>query len=166
MKPYRGDPEVRQSGRHKNRPPPIYEEIPNEKKTEEENEDRAFHVIESATAESQAARNRPKVTFKPIPEIVEQHSESGTEITAHDENVERQTSPQLTTYETIPGDDSENSDSERSTVRNDAPERPLDTDHDSQNESQRDSDVPTGQESRVRRPLVRFGIDEFVNRCK
>ena len=123
-------------------------------------------MIESTTAESQAARNRPKVTFKPIPEIVEQDSESETEVTAHDEIVERQTSPQLTAYETIPGDDSENSESERSTVRSDAPERPLDTDHDSQNESQRESDVPAGLESRVRRPLVRFGIDEFVNKCK
>ena len=112
-------------------------------------------------AESQAARNRPKVTFKTILEIVEQDSDSETEITPHDENVERQTSPRLTAYETIPDDDSENSESERSTVRNDAPERPLDTDNDSQNEPQRDSDVPTGRQSRVRRPPVRFGIDEF-----
>ena len=53
----------------------------------------------------------------------------------------------MTAYETIPGDDSENSESEKSTVRNDAPERHLDIDHDSQNEPQRDSDVPTGRES-------------------
>ena len=166
MKPYRGNPEERHSGRLKNRPPPIYEEIPNDEETEEENEDSPFHVIETTTAESQAARNRPKVTFKPIPEIVEQDSESETVNTEYDENIERQASPQLTAYETIPGDDSENSESERSTVLNEAPGRPLDTDHDSQNESQRHSDVPTGRESRVRRPPVRFGIDEFVNRCK
>ena len=166
LKPYRGNPEVRHSGRLKNRTPPIYEEIPNDVETEEENEDNPFHVIETTTEESQAARNRPKVTFKTIPEIVKQDSDSQTEITAHDENVERQTSPHLTAYETIPGDDSENSESERSAVRNDEPERPLDTDHDSQNESQRGSDVLTGRESRIRRPPVRFGIDEFVNRCK
>ena len=166
LKPYRGDSEVRHSGRLKNRPPPIYEEIPNYVETEEENEDRPFHVIESTTAESQAARNRPKVTFKPIPEVVEQDSESEIKNTAHDENVERQTLPQLNAYETMPGDDSENSESEKSTVRNDSHERPLDTDHDSQNESQRDSDVATGREGRVRRPPVRFGIDEFVNRCR
>ena len=164
LKPYRGDPEVRHSGRLKNRPLPFYEEIPNEIGTEEEIEDRPFHVIESTTAESQAARNRPKVTFKPIPEIVEQDSESDTENTPQDENIERQTSPQLTAYETIPGDDSENSESERSAVRRDAPDRPLDTDHNSQNESQRDSDVPTGRESRVRRPPVQFGRDEFINK--
>ena len=123
-------------------------------------------MIETTTAESQAARNRPKVTFKTMPELVEQDSESEIENTPHDENVERQTSPRLTAYETIPGDDSENSESERSTVRNDAPERPLDTDHDSPNESQEDSDVPTGRESRVRRPPVRFGIDDFVNKRK
>ena len=52
LKPYRGDPEVRQSGRLKARPPPIYEEIRNEIETEEEGEDRPFHVIESTTAES------------------------------------------------------------------------------------------------------------------
>ena len=74
--------------------------------------------------------------------------------------------PQLTAYETIPGDDSENSASEPITVRNDVPERPLDTDHDSQNESQQDSDVPTGRERRVRRPPVGFGIDEFINKGK
>ena len=96
LKPYGGDPEVRHSGRLKNRPPPIYEEIPNEMETEEENEDRPFHVIESTTAESQAARSRPKVTFKPILEIVEPDSKSETEITAHDENIKSQTSPQLT----------------------------------------------------------------------
>ena len=166
LKPYRGDPEVRHSIRLKTRPPPVYEEIPNEIKTEEENKDRPFHVIESTTAELQAAKNRPKVTFKPIPESVEQDSESETENTPRDESVERQTLPQLTAYETILGDDSENSESERSTVRNNAPERPLRTDHDSQKESQRDSDVPIGRESRVRRRPVRFGIDEFVNKCK
>ena len=166
LKPYRGNPEARHSGRLKNRPPPIYEENLNDVETEEENENSPFHVIETTTAESQAARNRPKVTFKTIPEIVEEDSELETETTAHDENVERQTSPHLTAYETIPGDDSENSESERSAVRNDAPERPLDTDHDSQNESQRDSDVSTGRESRIRRPIVRFGIDKFVKRCK
>ena len=58
----------------------------------------------------------------------------------------------------------QNNESEKITLRNDAPERPLDTDHDSQNESQRDSDVPTGRESRVRRPPVRFGIDESINK--
>ena len=51
-------------------------------------------------------------------------------------------------------------------MRNDAPESLLDTDHGSQNESQRDSDVPTGQESRVRGPPVQFGIDEFFNKSK
>ena len=166
LKPYRGDPEVRHSVRLKNRRPPTYESVPNDIETEGENEDHPFHVIESTTAESQALRNRPKVTFKPIPEIVEQDFESDTENTAHDEIIERQTSPQLTAYETIPGDDSENSECERRTVRNDAPERPLDTDHDSQNESQRDSDVPTGRESRVTRPLVRLWIDEFLNKRK
>ena len=161
FKPYRGDPKVRHSVRLKNRPPPIYEEIPNEIETEEENEDRPFHVIESTTAESQAARNRPKVTFRPIPEIVEQDSESETENTANHENIERHTSPQLNVYERIPGDDPENSASEQITVRTDAPERPLDTDHVSPNESQRDSDVPTSRESGVRRPPVRVGIDEI-----
>ena len=144
LKPYRGDPEGRQPVRLKNRPPPIYEEIPNETETEEENEDRPFHVTESTTAESQAARNRPKVTFRPIPEVVAQDSESETENTSRDETNERQTSPPLTAYEKISGDDSENSETEPITVRNDGPVRPLDIDHDSQNESQRDLDVPTG----------------------
>ena len=142
LKPYRGDPEVRHSGRLRNRPPPIYEEIPNEIETEEEIEDRPFHVFKPTTAESQAARNRPKVTFSQLPEILEQDSEMETESTSRDENKERQTSPQLTAYETIPGDDSEDSESEQTTVRNDAPEIPLDTDHVSPNDSQRDSDVP------------------------
>ena len=155
---------MRQSVRHKNRPPPIYEEIPNEIETEEETEDRPFHVFKPTTAESQAARNRPKVTFSQLPEIVEQNSESETDNTSRDENNERQDSPQLTAYETIPGDDSENSESEQITVRDEAPERHLDNDGDSQNESQRDSNVPRGRESRVRRPPVRIGIDEFIKK--
>ena len=123
-------------------------------------------MIEPTTAESQAARNRPKVTFSELPDFVEQDSESEMENMAREENIEGQTSLQLTAYETISGDDSETSESEQITVRNDAPERPLDADHDSQNESPRDSDVPTGRESRVRRPPVRFGIDEFINESK
>ena len=166
LKPYRGDPEVRHSGRLKNRPPPIYEEITNDVETEEEIEDRPFHVFKPTTAESQAARNRPKVTFSLLPEIIEQDSESENESTSREENIERQTPPPLTAHETIPGDDSENSEGEEITVRSDAPERPLEVDHDSPNESQRDSDVPTGRESRVRRPPVRFGIDEFVSKNK
>ena len=130
LKPYRGDPKLRHSFRLKNRPPTIYEEISNEIETEEENEDRPFHVIESTTAESQAARKKPTVTFRQLPEIEERDSESKTENTAHDENIERQILPQLTAYETKPGDDSEKSESEKSTVCTDAPERPLDTDHD------------------------------------
>ena len=166
LKPYRGDPEVRHSGRVENRPPPIYEDIPSELETEEENEDRPFHVIESTTAESQAARNRPKVTLKPIPEIVEQDSESEIENAPQNETNDRQTSPPLTAYEKLPGDDPENSESEQITVRDDGPVRLLDTDHDSQNESQRDSDLPTGRESRVGRPPVRFGIAEFIKKSK
>ena len=166
LKPYRGDPEVRQSGRLKNRPPLIYEGNPSEIETEEEIEDRPFHVFKPTTAESQAARKRPKVTFSQLPEIVEQDSESETENTSRDENIEGQASPQLTAYETIPSDDSENSESEENTLRKDAPEGHLDTDHDSQNESQRGSDVPTGRESRVRRPPVQFGIDEIIIESK
>ena len=106
------------------------------------------------------------MTFRQLPEIVEQDSESETENMSRNENIERQTPPELTAYETIAGDASENSESGQITVRNDALERPLDTDYDSQNESQRDSDVPSGRESRVRRPPVRFGIDEFINKSK
>ena len=133
LKPYRGDPETRDSARHKNRPPPIYEEILIEIETEEENDDRPFHVFKPTTAESQATGKRPKVTSRRIPEIVEQNSESEIKNASRDESSERQTSPQLTTYERIPGDDSENSEGEQITVLNDEPERPLDTDHDSQN---------------------------------
>ena len=164
LTPYRGDPELRHSIRLKNRPPPNYEEIANKIETEEEIEYRPFHVFEPTTPESQAARKRPKVTFSQLPEILEQDSESETKNRSREENIERQTSPQLTAYESIPGNDSENSESKKSTVRNDAPERPLDTDHDSQSESQRGSNVSTGRKSRVWRPPVRFGIDEFVSK--
>ena len=164
FKPYRRDPEVRQSVRQRDRPPPIYAEIPNEVKSEEANEESRFHVFKPTTAETQAARIRPKVTFSHLPDIVEQDSESELENISRDENNERQASPRLTAYETVPGDDSENSESEQITVRNDEPERLLDENNDSQNDSQQDSDVPTGRESRVKRPPVRFGIDEFINK--
>ena len=51
-------------------------------------------------------------------------------------------------------------------MRSDEPERPLDTDHDSKKESYQDSNVPTGRESRVRRPPVRCGIHEFFSKNK
>ena len=74
--------------------------------------------------------------------------------------------PPSTAYETKPGENSETSESEQITVRDDGPERRLEEDHDSKNESQRDSNVPTGRESTVRRLPVRFGIDEFINKSK
>ena len=116
-----------------------------------------FPRIQTDDGRVASRENTPKVTFSQLPEIVEQDSESETESTSRDENIERQASPQLTTYETILGDDWENSESKQVTVCNDAPERLLDTDHDYQNESQQTSDVPTGRESRVRRPLVGLG---------
>ena len=100
LKAYRGNPEVRHSGRLKSRHPPIYEEIPNEIETKEGIEDRPFHVFKPTPAESQAARNRPKVTFSRLPEIVEQDFESETENRSHDENSEGLALPQLTAYET------------------------------------------------------------------
>ena len=151
LKPYRGEPEVRKSVRHKNRPPPIYEEIPNDVETEDENENRPFDVIKPTTAESQAAENRPKWRFRPMPEIVEHGSESNIENASRDESNECPTLPQLTVYETMPEDDSESGEIEQITLRNDETERPLDTDHASIIESQRDSDVTTGRESRVKR---------------
>ena len=91
---------------------------------------------------SQGARKKPKVTFRPLPGIVEQDSEWENENTLRDENNEGQSLPHLTTYERLPGDDSENSESKQITVRNDEPERLLDEDHDSQNESQQDFGCP------------------------
>ena len=166
LKLYRRDPEVRQAGRHKNRPPPICKEIANEIETEERSEDRPFHVFKPMTVESRAARNKPKVTFRQIPEIVEQDSESVIENVSRHAKTERQTSPRLINYEIIPSDDSENSESEQFTVRKDETERLLDEDHDSQKQSQQHSDAPTGRESRATRPPVRFRIDEFINESK
>ena len=161
-----GDSEVRHPFRHKNRPFPIYEESPNDMKTEEENEDHPFHVFKPTATESQAARNKPKLSFRRIPQILEQGSEPETENASRDENIERHTPPHLTTFERIPGEHSKNSKGEQISVRNDEPERPLDTGHNSKNESQQDSDVPRGRERRVRRPPVRFAIDEINNKNK
>ena len=69
----------------------------------------------------------------------------------------------MTTYETVSGDDSEKSEDEQITGRNDEPERFLDKDDGSQNESQQDLDVLTGSGSRMRRPLLQFGEDEFIS---
>ena len=63
LKNYRGDPEVRHSVTDRYSCPPIYEEIPN-RESEEDNEDRHLFVIKMTTAESQAARNKAKVTFR------------------------------------------------------------------------------------------------------
>ena len=51
LKPYRGDPELRKSKRNRDKPPPIYEEIPDEIQSEEETDERPFHVFEPTTAE-------------------------------------------------------------------------------------------------------------------
>ena len=112
LKPYR-DPEIRHSVRHEIGPPPIYAENPTDVETEAENGGHPFHKFKAMTAESLAARNRPKVTFKQLPEIVEQNSESEIEDTSRDHNIERQTSSHLTTYEKISGDYSESGETKR-----------------------------------------------------
>ena len=52
----------------------------------------------------------------------------------------------MTTYKRIASDDSENSESQQSTVRNEELEGLLDEDHDSQIESQQDLDVRQAEE--------------------
>ena len=116
------------------------------------------------TVESPAARNKLKVTFRQIPETVEQDFESAIEKSSRDKINERQTSPLLIAYETKAGDDYENSESEQITVRIDEPEPPLDTGLGSEKESQQDLEISKGSFCIVRRPPVLFGKDEFINK--
>ena len=64
----------------------------------------------------------------------------------------------------ILGDDSDESDNEKITVRSDEIQKRLDVDRDPQLESRQGSDIPTSRESTLRRPPVRSGRNEFINK--
>ena len=162
LKPYRGDPEVRKTVRHKNRPWPFLKKIRTKYKPKRKAKTARSTFLHRQRQSLKLPKNKPKVTFREITEIVEQDFQSEIENASRNENNKHQILPHLTTYGKIPGDDSKNNESVQITVRNDELERLLDEDHVSQNELQQDSDVPTGRKTRVRRPPVRLGIDKFI----
>ena len=168
LKPYIGEPEVRRSKRNTARPMPLYEEIPSvSDESDKEMEDRPFHVFSETSAENRANCNRPRVTFEKLPVVIEEsQTESDDREVSHpyEEISPRQPSPPIATYEEIDENDGDDKipDNDRPRAPPEkARERPKTLAIRDVDES--NSDVPAG---RSRRPPIRFGIDEYVNKSK
>ena len=76
LKPFVGDTPPRRSERRKKLVVSNYEELPNiSEETESEIDGLPFNVFNPTTAESQAARNKPHVTFDDVPKVAEKASD-------------------------------------------------------------------------------------------
>ena len=168
LKPHIGEPEVRRSKRNSARPTPLFEEISNvSNESDKEIEDRPFHVFSETSAETQANRNRPHVTFEKLPVVIEEsQSEDDDREVSHpyEEVPPKQHSPPIATYKQI----EENDGDDNITDNNRCRVPPGNARENSQTLAARDvnesnSDVPAG---RSRRPPIRFGIDEYVSKSK
>ena len=170
LKPYIGENEVRRSKRNATKLMPLYEEIPSmSDESDNEKEDRPFHIFSGTSAETRANCNRPRVTFEKIPVVIEesQTENNDQEVShpyeeIHEEIPPRQPSPPIATYEEIDendGDDKIPDDSKHREPPENPRERPKTLAIRDVDES--NSDVPSG---RSRRPPIRFGIDEYVTK--
>ena len=146
----------------------LYEEIPSvSDESDREVEDRPFHVFSETSAETRANCNRPRVTFEKLPVVIEEsQTESDDREVSHpyEEISPRQLSPPIATYEEIDENDGDDKIPDNGRPRappEKARERPKTLAIRDVDES--NSDVPSG---RSRRPPIRFGIDEYVNKSK
>ena len=147
---------------------PLYEEIPSlSDESDKEKEDHPFHVFSGTSAETGPNCNRPRVTFEKLPVVLEENqTESNDREVSHlyEEITRRLPSPPIATYEQIDENDIDDKipDDNRPRVSSEnAKERPETLATRDVDES--NSDVPSG---RSRRPLIRFGIDEYVSKSK
>ena len=131
---------------------PSYEEVADESdSSDQETENRPNHVFRSTSAETQANRNRPHVSFHDVPRVISAEN---------DEEVSLINRP---LYIDVPEPSEESSFpvyEEKHESRNTPPPS---VEEDSESDQSEPLMIET---TRNRRPPVRFGIDEYVVKPK
>ena len=151
LKPYLGESLPKRSERVATKTLPSYEEVADESdSSDQETENRPYHVFRSTSAEIQANRNRPHVSFHDVPRVINAESDEETTLT------------NCPLYIDVPAPSEESSFPVYAEI-NESRNTPPSSDED--NESER-SDSLMIETTWNRRPPVRFGIDEYVVKPK
>ena len=131
---------------------PSYEEVADESdSSDQETENRPYHVFRPTSAEIQANKSRPHVSFHDVPRVISAESDEETTLTNCPLYIDVPVPPEESSfpvYEEI----------------NDNRNTPPPSDEED-NESER-SDSLIIETTRNRRPPMRFGIDEYVVKPK
>ena len=152
LNPYLDESLPKRSERIARKTLPSYEEVEDESdSSDQETGSRPYHVFRPTSAEIQANRNRPHLSFHDLPRVIsaEKVEEASlTSCTLYIDNPERSEESSLPVYEEIH--------ESRKT-----PPPPCQEDIESER-----SDSLMIETTRNRRPPVRFGIDEYVVKPK
>ena len=152
LKPYLGESLPKRSERVATKTLPSYEEVADESdSSDQETENRPYHVFRPTSAEIQANRNRPHVSFHDVPRVINAESDEETTLT----------NCPLYIDVPVPSEESSFPVYEEINDNRNTPPPPDEED----NESER-SDSLMIETTRNRRPPVRFGIDEYVVKPK
>ena len=118
--------------------------------SDSETEEAPFHVYRPTTAESQAAKNRPHVTFNDIPEIAsdDRMSHRGESLPLYINFPDLSRSNDSPQYEEIPEQEASPNIEEVEASESNS------------------SDQAVASAGRNRRPPVRYGIDDYVTKPK
>ena len=131
---------------------PSYEEVADESDSSgQETENRPYHVFRPTSAEIQANKNRPHVSFHDVPRVISAEN---------DEEVSLINRP---LYIDVPEPSEESSFPVYEEIHESRNTPPPSVEEDSESDR---SDSLMIETSRNRRPPVRFGIDEYVVKPK
>ena len=152
LKPYLGESLPKRSEQLTRKTLQNYEEIDDESdSSDQETENRPYHVFRPTSAEIQANRNRPHVSFHDVPRLIS---------TENDEEVSLTNCP---LYIDVPELSEESSFPVYEEIQESGTTPPPPDQEDSQSDR---SDSLMIETTRNRRSPVRFGIDEFVMKPK
>ena len=151
LKPYLGEFLPKRSERVATKTLPSYEEVADESdSSDQETENRPYHVFRPTSAEIQANKNRPHVSFHDVPRVISAENDEEFSLINHP------------LYIDVPEPSKESLFPVYAEI-NESRITPPSSDED--NESER-SDSLMIETTRNRRPPVRFGIDEYVVKPK
>ena len=151
-KPYLGESLPKRSERVATKTLPSHEEVADESdSSDQETETRPYHVFRPTSAEIQANRNWPHVSFHDVPRVISAESDGETTLT------------NCPLYIDVPEPSEESSFPVYEEINESRKTPPTPDEED--NASER-SDSLIIETTRNRRPPVRFGIDEYVVKPK
>ena len=152
LKPYLGEFLPKRSERVATKTLPSYEEVADESdSSDQETENRPYHVFRPTSAEIQANKNRPHVSFHDVPRVISAENDEEFSLINHP------------LYIDVPEPSKESSFPVYEEINDNRNTSPPSDEEDNESEC---SDSLIIETTRNRRPPVRFGIDEYVVKPK